>query len=186
MKKKISALLLPFALLIFFLWFNPRQFAAPAKRLGSTPHLSMVKNDSLATMGTAKSELTNKGKEIVAYAMRFLGSPYVYAGMSAKGFDCSGFTAYVFRNYSIKIPHSSALQSQEGVPVARNEAQPGDLVIFTGTNPKIRKPGHVGIVISAPGDTIQFVHSSSVGGVKVSKVKGTRYDTRFLGVRRVL
>ncbi|MFD1188790.1 C40 family peptidase [Pontibacter rugosus] len=123
---------------------------------------------------------------MVAYAKSFLGTPYIYAGMSKTGFDCSGFTTFIFDKYNFKIPHSSRLQAQEGQQVLRAKSRPGDLVIFTGTNPSVRRPGHVGIVISEPGDTIEFVHASSNGGVKISKVEGTRYDTRFLEVRRVL
>lgn len=125
-------------------------------------------------------------EKLISYALSLLGSPYVYAGLSPDGFDCSGFTTYVFAAHDISIPHSSAMQAEQGRSVARQEARPGDLVIFTGTNPEVRKPGHVGIIISSPGDTIEFVHSSSNGGVKISKVEGTRYDTRFLDIRRVL
>lgn len=128
----------------------------------------------------------NRRKSIVAFAMSMLGSPYVYAGVSPKGFDCSGFITYVFKKYGLSVPHSSALQAKEGILVKRQEAKPGDIVIFTGTNSKIKKPGHVGIVISSPGEIISFIHASSNGGVKVSKVKGTGYDRRFLEVRRVL
>ncbi|WP_162426189.1 C40 family peptidase [Pontibacter pudoricolor] len=129
---------------------------------------------------------TAESQEIIAYAMTLLGSPYEFAGISPSGFDCSGFITHVFDNYNIDVPHSSALQAKEGVAVAKEDAAPGDLVIFTGTNENVRTPGHVGIVISEPGDTISFVHSSSNGGVKISKVQGTRYDIRFLEVRRVL
>ncbi|MBJ6118016.1 C40 family peptidase [Pontibacter sp. BT310] len=129
---------------------------------------------------------TAESQEIIDYAMTLLGSPYEFAGITPSGFDCSGFVTHVFDNYNIAVPHSSALQAKEGVAVAKEEAAPGDLVIFTGTNENERTPGHVGIVISEPGDTISFVHSSSNGGVKISKVQGTRYDVRFLEVRRVL
>ncbi|GAA4436098.1 hypothetical protein GCM10023188_28770 [Pontibacter saemangeumensis] len=78
------------------------------------------------------------------------------------------------------------MQAEEGIYVERDKASPGDLVIFTGTDADVREPGHAGIVISSPGNTIEFVHSSSNGGVKVSKVEGSRYDLRFLQVRRIL
>ncbi|GAB3196369.1 hypothetical protein GCM10027293_08620 [Pontibacter aydingkolensis] len=146
----------------------------------NTPKTKSTPVNARATNSIGNSE------EIISYAMTLLGSPYVYAGMSPDGFDCSGFVTYVFDEYGINLPHSSAMQANEGVQVEKHEASTGDLVIFTGTNPGKREPGHVGIVISAPGDTIEFVHSSSNGGVKVSKVQGTRYDLRFLEVRRVL
>ncbi|NEM97832.1 C40 family peptidase [Pontibacter burrus] len=123
---------------------------------------------------------------IINYALSLMGSPYKYAGTTPDGFDCSGFITHVFDKYAVSLPHSSEMQADEGVNVPKNEAAPGDLVIFTGTNATDRTPGHVGIVISEPGDTISFVHSSSNGGVKISKVQGTRYDDRYLQIRRVL
>ncbi|MBD1395932.1 C40 family peptidase [Pontibacter sp. JH31] len=124
--------------------------------------------------------------ELIDYAVSLIGTPYVYGGTSSNGFDCSGFTSHVFEEYGVPITRSSSTQSQDGVAVDREDARPGDLVIFTGTNLNVREPGHVGIVISEPGDTISFVHSSSNGGVKISQVEGTRYNDRLLGIRRVL
>lgn len=118
--------------------------------------------------------------------MSLLGSPYIYAGITPDGFDCSGFITHVYGKFDVEVPHSSEMQAEEGSFVERENAQTGDLVIFTGTNADVREPGHVGIVISSPGDTIEFVHSSSNGGVKVSQVEGTRYDLRFLQIRRIL
>lgn len=125
-------------------------------------------------------------QDMLEYALSLIGAPYLYAGITPAGFDCSGFITHVYDKYDIDVPHSSALQADEGVPVAKHAAAPGDLVIFTGTDETKREPGHVGIVISEPGDTITFVHSSSNGGVKISKVQGTRYNDRFLEVRRIL
>lgn len=123
---------------------------------------------------------------LVSYALGLIGSPYVYGGTSPNGFDCSGFTSHVFKEFGVPVTRSSGTQSQDGISVEREDAQPGDLVIFTGTNEEVREPGHVGIVISEPGDTISFVHSSSNGGVKISQVEGTGYEDRFLDIRRVL
>lgn len=141
---------------------------------------------NLVSAKTSSSSTGGTADDLTAYALSLLGSPYVYAGMSPNGFDCSGFITYVFDKHGVDLPHSSAMQAEEGFQVPKHEASTGDLVIFTGTNPDVREPGHVGIVLSSPGDTIEFVHSSSNGGVKISKVEGTRYDLRFLEVRRVL
>lgn len=170
--------LLPMAALLFA---EPRHFISPA-----APTTAATAPLSYRSATTAAQDKNNNSEEIVAYAMRLVGSPYVYAGISPEGFDCSGFVTHVFSLFDVTVPHSSALQAEEGTHVARENAQAGDLVIFTGTNPDVREPGHVGIVTSSPGDTIEFVHASSNGGVKVSKVEGTRYDLRFLQVRRVL
>lgn len=132
------------------------------------------------------SSLATPTDSLIAYAISLMGSPYVFGGTDSDGFDCSGFTSHVFQEFNVPVTRSSTTQSEDGIPVSREEASPGDLVIFTGTNPQVREPGHVGIVISEPGDTISFVHASSNGGVKISQVEGTGYDRRFLGIRRVL
>ncbi|PVY40204.1 NlpC/P60 family protein [Pontibacter virosus] len=129
---------------------------------------------------------TTPTDSLISYALTLMGTPYLYGGTSNSGFDCSGFTSHVFQKFGVPVTRSSTTQSEDGIPVDRDEARPGDLVIFTGTNPQVREPGHVGIVISEPGDTISFVHSSSNGGVKISQVEGTGYEVRFLDVRRVL
>jgi len=123
---------------------------------------------------------------LVSYALSLIGSPYVYGGTTEDGFDCSGFIYHVYGAFEVPVSRSSTTQAHDGIPVDKAEAQPGDLVIFTGTDQSVREPGHVGIVISEPGDTISFVHSSSNGGVKISEVEGTGYDDRFLEIRRVL
>jgi peptidoglycan DL-endopeptidase CwlO len=127
---------------------------------------------------------------VVALGMRLLGTDYCYAGVTPQnGFDCSGFVMYCFSRFGIDVPHSSELQAKAGEPVPRAQARPGDIVIFTGTDPTRRSPGHAGIVVSQPGEPIRFVHSSSARkerGVKVSQVDSTGYENRFLGIRRVI
>ena len=128
---------------------------------------------------------------IVAFGLAQQGTPYVYAGTSPlTGFDCSGFIMFTFAHFGVAIPHSTALLIDVGQPVARAEAQAGDIVVFTGTNPVSTTPGHAGIVISSRGEVpLRFVHSSSArreSGVKVSQVEGTDYERRFMQVRRVL
>ncbi len=154
-----------------------------------TPETDAAKPNRKKTSVTNKKATNTSDKdkqELVNYALSLIGSPYVYAGMSENGFDCSGFTTYVFEQSGLEIGRSSSLQADEGHPVNLTEARPGDLLIFTGTDKTDRTPGHVGIVISSPGDTVSFVHSSSNGGVKISQVEGTAYEERFLDVRRVM
>ena len=128
---------------------------------------------------------------LVRFALAQRGAAYVYAGTSpATGFDCSGFVQYVFGHFGLATPHSTALLIDVGRPVARAQAQPGDIVVFTGTAPGSTTPGHAGIVVSALGAVpLRFVHASSArreSGVKVSQVEGSGYEARFMGVRRVL
>jgi len=123
---------------------------------------------------------------IITYGLNLMGSPYLASGITSNGFDCSGFIHHIFNKYGVDLPHSSALLAEEGEPVALNQVKKGDLLIFTGTNESDRTPGHVGVVITNYGQPIEFVHASSEGGVKISKVAGTGYETRFLQARRVL
>jgi len=184
MRKLTFLFLSPFLSLTFFLWEKPdNEKPVHLSYTASTytlPDAPQRRQPAIALVAPDKSD------KIISYALSLKGSPYLYAGTKPDGFDCSGFITHVFGRFGLEVPHSSAMQAATGKPVQRQEARPGDLVIFTGTKPDIRKPGHVGIVISAPGDTISFVHASSNGGVKVSQVEGSRYDLRFLQVRRVL
>lgn len=96
--------------------------------------------------------VTGTGQDVVNYAMQFQGVPYVYGGESPSGFDCSGFTKYVFAHFGVALPHSADAQAGFGVPVS-NPA-PGDLMVARG---------HVGIYVGngfmihapAPGQTVK-------------------------------
>jgi cell wall-associated NlpC family hydrolase len=128
---------------------------------------------------------------VIRFALAQLGTNYCYAGSSpATGFDCSGFVRFVFSRFEVDMPHSTALLIDIGRPVPRTQAQPGDIIVFTGTAAGSTTPGHAGIVISALGETpLRFVHSSSArreSGVKISQVEGSGYEQRFMQVRRVL
>jgi cell wall-associated NlpC family hydrolase len=70
------------------------------------------------------------GDDVVAYALNFLGTAYVWGGSTPSGFDCSGFAMYVYRHFGISLPHSSSIQAGYGVAVSRDNLQPGDLVFF--------------------------------------------------------
>jgi cell wall-associated NlpC family hydrolase len=123
---------------------------------------------------------------ITAYGLKLQGTPYLTAGTTCDGFDCSGFIHHIFGHYGVDLPHASALLIKEGTEIPLAEVRKGDLLIFTGTDSLVRSPGHVGVVITEAGESPAFVHSSSVGGVKISKVAGTGYQKRFLQARRVL
>jgi hypothetical protein len=133
----------------------------------------------------------DRAAAVVQFALAQLGTRYCYAGSSpGTGFDCSGFVQYVFGHFAVPTPHSTALLIDVGQPVPRAQAQPGDIVVFTGTAAGSTTPGHAGIVISALGETpLRFVHASSAqreSGVKISQVEGSGYERRFMQVRRVL
>ena len=138
----------------------------------------------------ARADLA-KADSIVVFGLAQRGTPYVWAGTSPlTGFDCSGFIMYTFARFGVPVPHSTSLLIGVGRPVARAEAQSGDIVVFTGTDKASTTPGHAGIVISRRGELpLRFVHASSSRRepfVKVSQVENSDYERRFMQVRRVL
>ena len=139
------------------------------------------------------SSTTSKQTEIVNYAKQFLGVPYVYGGASKSGFDCSGFTMYVYKKIGISMRHGAQAQSKIGTAVNANKKsasslkenlQPGDLVFFLDYE-TMDEIGHCGIYI---GDG-KFIHASSGSGhcVKInSLLPGDYYNTRYCAARRVI
>ena len=127
---------------------------------------------------------------IIAYAKSLLGTTYVYGSKSPeRGFDCSGFLYHVFTKHNVDVPRATSGWGDEGVEVPLAEARAGDLLLFTGTDPSIRRPGHIGLVVSAEGEPVQFIHSSSSRkhyGVVITTYEGTGYPKRFLKVIRIL
>src|SRR5204862_8361576 len=112
----------------------------------------------------------------VGVAMAQLGKPYVWAAAGPDAFDCSGLVVYSFGAVGKSVPHSTYALFGMGVPVSRDQLQPGDLVFFDGL-------GHVGIYIG--GD--QFVHAPHTGSVvKISSLSESWYAATFVGARRIL
>lgn len=120
--------------------------------------------------------------DLISFAKSMIGIPYRYASSNPSiGFDCSGFVSYVFKNFGISAPRSSSEFSVAGIPVKLENVKIGDVLVFTGTNPRVRRVGHVGIVSSIEGDTIQFIHATSgkAHGVTVTKMNAY-YKSRFM------
>ena len=107
-------------------------------------------------------------------ALRYLGIKYTWGGASpATGFDCSGLVMYVYAQLGISLPHFAAAQFGMGVPVARDQLQPGDLVFFDGLN-------HVGIYIGGG----QMVHAPETGDVvKITPL--SQFGAGYVGARRI-
>lgn len=117
--------------------------------------------------------------QVLSYAAQFLGTPYVYGGSTPSGFDCSGFTSYVFNNTVGSIPRVAQSQYNATTHLTKDELQPGDLVFFGSSASSI---SHVGIYVGEN----QFIHSPHTGDVvKYDSLTGT-YDSRFQGGGRVI
>jgi peptidoglycan DL-endopeptidase CwlO len=95
------------------------------------------------------------GNKILEIASRYVGVPYVYGGSTPSGFDCSGFTSYVYAQVGISLPRSSSAQHYAGTIVSRSDAQPGDLIWSPG-HIAIYAGGNMQIDAPRPGKTIQF------------------------------
>ena len=122
------------------------------------------------------------GAAVVEYAKKYLGYKYVSGGASpSKGFDCSGFTQYVYKNFGISLNRTSSAQKNNGVAVEKSDLQLGDIVLFN--NDANTKIGHVGIYV---GDG-NFIHASNPSdGVKITTLTSGYYQKRYVGARRVI
>jgi len=124
---------------------------------------------------------------VIIEAERHLGKPYKYGARGPKSFDCSGFTSYVYNKFGYTLGRSSRDQALDGVEVTGDlsDLQKGDIVIFAGR--KKGSIGHVGIFVDldkAKG-TARFIHADR-GGVRYSYFTEPYYETRVMGVRRIL
>jgi NlpC/P60 family len=119
------------------------------------------------------------GGQAVALAYRFLGVPYVWAGASPSGFDCSGLTMYVYGQLGIKLGHYTGFQINQGARVPRDQLQPGDLVFFRANSAGV--PQHMGMYVGNG----SFIHAPRRGDVvKISSLYETRYALSYVGAVR--
>ncbi|MFN2629383.1 MAG: C40 family peptidase [Gaiellaceae bacterium] len=151
--------------------------AAPLAILGfsaGAPNPALDVAEPVPFFGT-----NSTGAQAVAIAERFVGVPYVWGGASPlTGFDCSGFAMFVYAQLGIHLTHYTGAQYNEGIPVAVNELQPGDLVFF---EPSANGPQHEGIYIGG-GQFIQAPHTGDA--VKISSLSEPAYMLGYVGAVR--
>lgn len=125
--------------------------------------------------------VSNGSSDVVNTAKQYLGVPYVYGGSSPKGFDCSGFTSYVFAQFGANLSRTASGQANNGTWVAKGDLQPGDLLLFgpySGGG-----IGHAGIYI---GDG-NMIHSPKPGkSVCIESINSSYYSSRYVMARRII
>lgn len=140
------------------------------------------KQDMKVVVADAKAIAeTTKREEIVAFAKKYMGTKYCYAGGSPEsGFDCSGFVNFVFKHFDMELPRSSSGFATIGKSLKPEEFQVGDVLVFYGYKDK-NSVGHVGIISEANGMKSKFIHSSSGKemAVTISELGSDAYTKRF-------
>ncbi len=129
--------------------------------------------------GTAATQTLFGQMESIAYT--YLGTPYVYGGVSYSGIDCSGFTMQVFAQLGYSLSHGASSQYYAGTPVTSEERQAGDLVFFS-TDPGSGSIGHVGIYLGGGA----FIHASSSYGVTINYLGESYYASTYFGACRII
>lgn len=143
-----------------------------------------TKSETTTTVKEEKNTSTVTGDDIVTFAKKYLNYKYVSGGSSpSTGFDCSGFTKYVYNHFGYTLSRTSKAQAKNGKEVAKSDLQPGDLIIFK--NQSLTAIGHVGIYIG----NNKIIHASEPGvGVTITDMNasGYNYNKRYVTARRII
>ena len=134
-----------------------------------------IVTDTVAAAGYQHSP-----EQLVKFAKKYLNTGYVYGGNSPQGFDCSGFTQFVYNKFGYDMPRRSQDQMNLGIPVSQKNLAPADLVFFSTS--KSKQVNHVGIYIGEG----KFIHASSGSRrIRINTLNDSYFKTRYQGGRRV-
>jgi cell wall-associated NlpC family hydrolase len=180
MKRKLVTIALFVLAIAFsvFIWVDTGTKGKSSAQLVSTDTLqaksdSVKKDSALLIIDTVQtdsvlvpaSQVHTKNvhpQQVVDFAKTLIGTPYRYASTDPKvGFDCSGFITYVFTHFNIIVPRSSIDFTNVGKDVSTDNAKPGDLILFTGTDSTEKFVGHMGLIVSNQNKQLEFIHSTS-------------------------
>lgn len=151
---------------------NTSRENANSNETQNTKTESAVEETPAQTSGSSESSAS--GSAVIAYAKQFLGCKYVYGGMSPSGFDCSGFTSYVYKHFGYSLNRTSSGQRSNGVAVSKSNLQAGDILCFNG---------HVGLYIGGG----SFIHAANPSkGVIISSLSESYYAKNYITARRIL
>lgn len=137
-----------------------------------------MKKSNFVSFGT--TFLSKKqGLEIIATGKKYIGVPYVFGGTTPKGFDCSGFLQYVFKENGFLIPRLADEQYQLGLSAKTSQLSEGDLVFFTTYTSGV---SHCGFYV---GDR-KFLHASSSKGIRIDSLDSDYWKSRYFGAKKIV
>lgn len=145
--------------------------------------INQEKEDNIEKIEKVVDENSNKGAEVASYARQFLGIKYVLGGKTPEsGFDCAGFTKYVYKNFGVTLGSIASAQNSIGTDVAREELKVGDLILFQ--NEEKTKIGHTGVYLGNG----EFIHAANPQrGVVIDNLNTmSYYNTRFVNAKRIV
>ena len=122
--------------------------------------------------------------QLINVASDKLGTGYRSGGTTPAGFDCSGLMYSTFKKFDITLPRSSHEMAEIGTEINPENAKKGDLIFFI--NRGQHRINHVGMIVEINGDEINFIHSSTQGGVIISSLKESYYERTFKQINRII
>ena len=152
-----------------------------SSRSSETPRKAIQTEETDTTTSTNQNTTavdSEKGTSVIETAKKYIGCKYVYGGASPSGFDCSGFTSYIYKQYGVNLNRTASGQYSNGKAINKGELQAGDLVMFgkSGIN-------HVGIYI---GGGIMVHAANPSRGVTTDTINSGYYYNNYVGARRVM
>lgn len=149
--------------ILFGLFDNVPDLDDPGYEPAEVPENTVVAEDN--------PTLKKRREDMVDYAKKQLGVPYEWAGEDPGGFDCSGFTSYVMKEFKKDIPRRAEDQYKASKKIRQSNAQKGDLVFFNNGS----GVSHVGMIVSEKGAPLVMIHASSSKGIIITEIETSEY-----------
>lgn len=146
--------------------------------------LLLVGHSAMAQTPPYRPGVSSVADIVVEEAMRYLGTPYRWGGKTPKGFDCAGFTRYIYGKFEVQLPPSAGPQYRVGQKLKVSEIRKGDLVFYGGRGSS-KSIGHVGLVTSVDKNGFYFIHSATSTGITITHSNEAYYKKRYIGACRV-
>lgn len=158
------------------------------RKITSIALLFVVAFTGLFTQNSAVSaaggQESNQVDELMDISRDYLGIEYEWGGTTPEGFDCSGYLQYIYREVGVYLPRVARNQAKAGIPVSREDLQPGDILYFERTGHRDNvKITHSGMYIGND----EFIHAARSEGVTITNLPESNYwNSRYLGATRVI